>query len=287
MTHSGLAMSALSIAVISLAPEAPEVRRLLFTLAELGFDATIFPAVDGRKAMPVLEDGESVDHRKALLRRRATLYTGEIACFLSHSRAIKQAYARGDERLLILEDDVEILAGFADVVHAVTALPAEAELVRLMGLKRRRRKVIATLASKWSLVRPLRGWCGTQGYIINRAGMAKFIQHADVISMAIDSFYDCFWETGIRCYGIEPHVLVERAHPSSIAKQWGKVKPNAWTNLRWQVFKLYRGVLMRYYRLAHYSDFYPNAFPDDSVKFARSKSNKKTRYSNSPNTLSR
>ncbi|MBQ0758708.1 MAG: glycosyltransferase family 25 protein [Zhongshania sp.] len=263
-------MSALSIAVISLEPQSPSVLNLLSSLADLGFGATIFPAVDGRSAMPELLADESLDQRMAVIRRCAEVSTAEIACFLSHARAIRQAYERGAQHLLILEDDVEILTGFSEVLHAVVALPSDAEMVRLMGLKRRRRKVIARLASGWQLVRPMRGWCGTQGYVINRGGMAKFIQHGQVISMAIDSFYDCFWETGIRAYGVEPHVLVEREHESSIKKQWGNMAPSTMTLARWRAFKLYRGLLMRYYRLANYSDFYPNALPDPSIKFARS-----------------
>ncbi|MEX1668160.1 glycosyltransferase family 25 protein [Zhongshania guokunii] len=264
------ALAQLPTLVISLEPDTADVRDLLRKLAALGFKPQLFAAVDGRSAMPVLRAGESVDQASSLLRRRAILSNAEVGCFLSHARAIREAYAKGAQHLLLLEDDVEIRDGLAEVAEAILALPAEAEMVRLMGLKRRRRKVVASIAERWQLVRPLRGWCGTQGYIINRSGMEKFIRHASCMSQPIDGFYDCYWETGIRCYGIEPHVIAERQRPSSIAKPWGSMKPSRKTVLRWHVFKLARGLIMRRYRLRYLREFYPNQLPDPSIKFARS-----------------
>ncbi|RNL60357.1 glycosyltransferase family 25 protein [Zhongshania marina] len=263
-------MSVLSTVVISLEPQSPTVISLVNALSALGFKAEVFSAIDGRSAMPDLRDAESVDQKMSVLRRRSELTTSEVGCFLSHARVIQQAFDNGVDKLLILEDDVEILAGFAEVVDAIVTLPSEVEMVRLMGLKRRRRKTIATLAGSWQLVRPLRGWCGAQAYVMNRPAMAKFLRQYQTISMPVDGFYDCFWETDIRAYGVEPHVAAERKHVSSIAKPWGTMAPSRMTEIRWHMFKLYRGVLMRYYRLANYSDFYPNVLPDPSIKFPRS-----------------
>ncbi len=205
--------------IISLNPNAERVVTLSQALTTAGISHSFVSAVDGRKSTPPLLEGESLDIRKSLLRHRRLLSNSELGCYLSHYRAIKTAYAQGHERVCILEDDVVLEPGFAQVLQALETQPEEQEMVRLMGLRIRKRKVIGPLtADGHQLVRPERGWCGTQGYVVNRRGMQKIIQHAGNIFEPIDKLYDHFWEYELKVYGVEPHVLYELDHPTSVAK---------------------------------------------------------------------
>lgn len=207
--------------IISLDPAGPLAVALVAELNAQGIQPEFVPAVDGRRGLPSLLGREMFDDRKALIRHGRLLRPAEVGCYLSHYRALQQAWDEGLERICLLEDDVGLEPDFARVLAAIKALPDDVEFVRLMALRIRKRKVLSPLPNCGShrLVRPERGWCGTQGYVMNRAGMRKVLDAAWRIYEPIDKFYDHFWEYGMRHYGVEPHVIYEHEHPSSIQKQ--------------------------------------------------------------------
>lgn len=204
--------------IISLDPASAMAKALAGELRAQGVAFEFVAAVDGRCGLPPLEGREYFDDRKALIRHRRLLRPAEIGCYLSHYRALQKAWDEGVERLCLLEDDVGLEPGFAGVLAAIEALPEDVEFVRLMALRVRRRKVLSSLpgCDPHRLVRPERGLCGTQGYVINRRGMRKVLDAACRIYEPVDKFYDHFWEYGLRQYGIEPHAIYEHEHPSSI-----------------------------------------------------------------------
>jgi len=210
----------ISCRVISLDPASPMASALAESLRAQGVDFHFVPAVDGRKGTPPLVGREMLDNRKALIRHGRLLRNAELGCYLSHYRALQQAWDEGLERVCLLEDDVGLEADFSRVIAAIETLPEDVEFVRLMALRIRRRKVLSPLpgCDSHRLVRPERGWCGTQGYVINRRGMRKVLDAACRIYEPIDKFYDHFWEYDMRHYGVEPHVIFEHEHPSSIQK---------------------------------------------------------------------
>ncbi len=206
--------------IISLNPSSAMALALAEELRTQRVAFEFIAAVDGRQGTPQLQGRERFDDRKALIRHGRLLRAAEIGCYLSHYRAIQHAWDEGLPRLCLLEDDVGLESDFAKALGAIEQLPEEAEMVRLMGLRIRKRKVLSVLPDMEShrLVRPERGWCGTQGYVINRAGMRKVLDTAWRIYEPIDKFYDHFWEYDLRHYGVEPHVIYEHEHPSSIQK---------------------------------------------------------------------
>jgi len=134
-------------------------------------------------------------------------------------RAIKKAYALGYEKLCLLEDDVEIEPEFGRALREINNFIEDFEFVRLMALRVRKRKIVREmLQGSHRLTRPERGVLGAQGYVINRQAMEKIIQYASNIFEPIDKVYDHYWEFGLHQYGVEPHLLWERPHPSSILK---------------------------------------------------------------------
>lgn len=249
--------------VITLNPQSERTQTLLANLAAAGVPAQAFIGVDGRKGMPTMEGEEVLATKETLWRHQCEMTSSEVGCYLSHFRLIRQAYAQGHQRICILEDDVELEAAFASVFPELVALPNEFEMVRLMGLKIRKRKVVETLSDGvHQVVRPERGLLGTQGYLINRRGMEKFLRHACRIFEAIDKVYDHFYEYDLRMYGVEPHLILEMAQPSSIVKSnRARAEVPLWVKVFYPVGKGLRSRQRHRYLRAHYDEFYPAERP--------------------------
>jgi len=258
------AMSTIPCWIITLNPEAPLASALEAALTAQGLPHRFVPAVDGRNGMPALQGRERIDERKALLRHQKVLTPRQVGCYLAHYRAVQRAWDEGLERVCILEDDVGIEDDFAHVLAGIATLPDDVEMVRLMALRIRRRKVVQTVpgADAYQLVRPERGWCGCQGYVINRAGMKKLLDHACVIFEPIDKLVDHFFEFDLRLYGVEPHVCYENPHVSSTRTPGHKPPPvPLLLRLLAPLHKLVFSRTRHRYLKAHASEFYPAEKP--------------------------
>lgn len=249
--------------VITLNPQSERTQTLLANLAAAGVPAQPFMGVDGRKGMPATDGEEALAPLETLWRHQCELTSSEVGCYLSHYRLIRQAHAQGLERICILEDDVELEPAFASVFAELLNLPDECEMIRLMALKIRKRKVVKTFADGvHQLIRPERGLLGTQGYLINRRGMEKFLAHARRIFEAIDKVYDHFYEYDLRMYGVEPHIILEVAQPSSIIKSnRARARVPLWVKIFYPVGKGLRSLQRHRYLRAHQDEFYPAEKP--------------------------
>lgn len=241
--------------IITLNPEGENTRKLVADLHAQGMEANLFAAVDGRQQTPPLEHDEKISPTKSLINRRALLTNSEIGCYLSHYRLIKQAYARGDSHVLIMEDDIAIEPHLKAVVDEIVQLPENFHLVRLMSLKIRKRKVIKNLFPPYQIVRPTRGALGTQAYVVNRAGMEKILSFGAEMCMAIDKLYDSFFLYGLHCYCLEPHCVEELVHESSIKKARTQLDERLWIKAVWHANKLYRSIWRRIDFFKNFSEY--------------------------------
>ncbi|WP_444888256.1 glycosyltransferase family 25 protein [Microbulbifer sp. VAAC004] len=249
--------------VITMYPEGETVNRLLGTLKSQRLRASQVAGVEGRNGIPKLEDDEVLCNAITRWRHLCELKSSEIGCYLAHLRAIRQAYQAGLQRVCILEDDVQVEGDFARVLAELERLPPEVEMIRLMGLKVRKRKIIRSLNDGvHKLVRPERGWCGAQGYLINRCGMEKVLRYARRIFEPIDKVFDHFWQFDLKLYGIEPHLLWETEHISSIEKSnVHKAKVARWLYWLHPFGKLWRSIERHSYLYRFKGDFYPAEKP--------------------------
>lgn len=253
--------------VISLDDQGTQAQELFSVLNAQGVDAKLFPAVDGRKERPALEGNEVLDEKEAKIRHKRSLTSSEIGCYLSHYRSVKQAYDQGYDRVCILEDDVLLEPDFGQCLNKLIELPDEYEMIRLMALKVRARKVIEPLFEDNSLaheiVRPERGWCGAQGYVLSRSGMKKIIDFASRIYEPIDKLYDHFFEFDLRLFGIEPHIIYERVCESTVSKKPKTLpKMSFWDVCMFHLYKGFRSFLRHAYLRKYKDDFYPTHKPN-------------------------
>ncbi|MBD2859379.1 glycosyltransferase family 25 protein [Spongiibacter sp. KMU-158] len=247
--------------VISLNVQAENTQKLLIDLAEQGLEPTIFPAVDGRKQRPELQPDERFSEFLAMVRHKHILTNSELGCYLSHLRGVRKAYDSGYDYVCLIEDDVVIEPRFAEVVNCL--MDDELDLVRLMALKVRRRKILKDLVGEHQLVRPERGTLGTQAYLMSRAGMKKFLDHGSVIYEQIDGVYDHFFLYNLNMYCVEPHVCYELDNGSNIARfnTENVKKPSFVQRLLFHPVKLWFSLRRHYYLNRRRSEFYPAEMP--------------------------
>lgn len=249
--------------VITLDPNASSTQALISRLNECGMPVFLIQGVDGRCAIPALEAEECLDYKAMHWRHLNELTSSEIGCYLAHYRTIKKAYQDGYEKICVLEDDVLLEDDFRSVLDEIFQLPEEFEMIRLMALKIRKRKIVQSFShSKYKLVRPERGWCGAQGYVLNRKGMSKILSSGSRLYEPIDKFFDHFWEHDLQLYGVEPHIIWEAASDSNIYKSAGKqIDVSLMVKLFYHVGKGWRSLQRHFYLKLHYSQFYPTEFP--------------------------
>ncbi|MCO1333743.1 glycosyltransferase family 25 protein [Microbulbifer sp. OS29] len=253
--------------IITLQPRSNSVDHLVSAAKMQRLHVSTIIGVDGRAGRPHLVDGEFIDNETSRWRHLCELKNSEIGCYLAHLRAIRRAYRSGLDRVCILEDDVQLEPSFGRVLAELERLPEDIEMIRLMGLKVRKRKIIQPLNDGvHRLVRPERGWCGAQGYLINRAGMEKVLNYANRIFEPIDKVFDHFWQFDLKLYGIEPHLLWESEHTSSIIKSnIHRANVPRWLYWLHPFGKLWRSVERHLYLKRHAREFYPAQKPIYSI----------------------
>ncbi len=251
--------------VISLDEQSEQTKALLASLRQQGVDASVFHGVDGRKGMPSLQGREKINKLQSILRHQQMLTSSQVGCYLSHYRVIQKGYDEGYDRICIMEDDVILENEFGDCLNRLVDLPEEYEMTRLMALKIRKRKIIKPLfddSDSHDLVRPERGWCGAQGYMLSRSGMKKILDNGYNLFEPIDKLYDHFWEFGLKLYGVEPHLLYEQREESNIQKT-PPSKPYMGIVLKigFHLYKGFRSLKRHAYLNRFRNEFYPTSKP--------------------------
>lgn len=254
---------AIPIKIITLNKHSANLLELLGELSKIGLEAETFDAIDGRRGFPELTKGERIDHSQSSVNRQTKLTSSEVGCYLSHLRAIRESYEAGFEQICILEDDTLPEPFLADVLNEIEKSPCEGELIRLMGLKIHRRKALRPLGYVAHLTRPLKGLCGTQGYVVNRSGMQKILKRGSSITKPIDKFYDHFWDIDLECFSIEPHAIWERDRTqSTISKSCShEITQLLSARLRKHFTKICRSTKRKYYIATRAQHFFPNSKP--------------------------
>ncbi|MES2538045.1 MAG: glycosyltransferase family 25 protein [Pseudomonadota bacterium] len=181
---------------------------------------------------------------------------GEMGCYLSHRQVWSDFLAGDDEVCLVMEDDVEIHPGFAEVVKSLVEARQHWEFVRLFGVFRREVFPVRRLAGGHCLVDYLEQPNGTQGYLINRQAAQRLMVHTGSMWHAIDMAIDRDWEHGVRIMGIEPSVISHQEAFETTLGTWHKLRlplhkkilreyHRAGSNLRKRVWLLQKRMRLR------------------------------------------
>lgn len=167
------------------------------------------------------------------------LSNGERGCYASHLRAWQMLLDSRHEALVVLEDDVRLEPGFATAIEAIAALPANWDMIKLIGHLDARRGQDKqhrprALCPGIELVDYKRVPSLTAGYVISRAGAAKLLASRIPFGRPIDVDLRHWWETELGIQGLSPAVIAldETSEQSSIGAKAPDTLAMSWRKFR-------------------------------------------------------
>ncbi len=198
----------LKIFVISLPDAAERRERAARQLGELGLEFEFFDAMRGER---VIEEGcfEHCDEEEWLLNTGHPMSPGEVGCFASH-RAMWQKCVDLGEPIMIMEDDFQLLPGFAGAVEKVAENIADCGFIRLQSETRARKQRVAERGeyTLWRYTRvPHSCMCNSMTPEVAQSLVAQ----TRAIYEPVDVFIKKYWEHGQPIYGLTPYTVTESA----------------------------------------------------------------------------
>ena len=202
-------------------------------LEELGLQARLWPAVDGRRRRPKLRPGERL--RSAAVNRMvgySPLNNPEIGCFLAHYRLLVHAYNAGHTRVVILEDDAVPNKRLPDTLKAIAQLGASFGLVHLDATSPQSTHVHQLIKAHYAgfpLGNGIELWPGQVAGRDQLAGTHGLVLHRQTIAMLLDRLipiyrpYDIqlLRHSGIRAHCVFPPVTTPGYRlPSQTVVDW-------------------------------------------------------------------
>lgn len=196
----------MKIFVISL-PDALERReRAARQLGELGLAFEFFDAMRGEQ---VMADGyfDGCDEEEWLLNTGHPMSLGEVGCFASH-RSMWQKCVELGEPIMIMEDDFQLLPGFADAVEKVAGNISDCGFIRLQSETRAKKQRVAALGdyTLWRYTKvPHSCMCNS----VTPEVAQNLVEQTNAIYEPVDVFIKKFWVHGQTIFGISPYTVTE------------------------------------------------------------------------------
>lgn len=170
-------------------------------------------------ALPSLEGSDcKYDEQGAFVHRGRKLTPGELGCFGSHVRLLRNFVRQNEyDWVLVIEDDVIIDKNYR-YEHLIRLLERlDINYFRLFS-----RTIVPYKLLGWynerQLLRFLVSPLGTQAYLISKRGASKFLASIDRMTRPIDVEFDRFWSNGLPAYTIFPFPTLELDTGSTIMK---------------------------------------------------------------------
>ncbi|CAN5204091.1 N/A [soil metagenome] len=232
--------------VINLARATERRARLGSALEALGLQAEWLRAIDGASELT-----DAQRSRADQGARRAVspypLSDNEIACFLSHCRAMERLLESGLPMAVVLEDDAELLDGFVSTIEQIGAMTRSFDVIDLHRTFKRG-EIFHPVDGPGTV--PGLGRIGhthvlATGYVISAAGARRFLAQTARFAYPFDKEIHRYWRNGLDLYGIARPVVVQNDAGHSFidedrhqnAVQLRPTYPHAWS--AW--WKLRRG----------------------------------------------
>lgn len=195
----------MKIYVISLPDALSRQASVKQNMDALKLDYEIIKAVDGRK--DGFDTASYYNKHKRLRYFGRDLMNTEIACYLSHKKAIDTFLDSEYDLALILEDDIQLRYDFPEFIQPLKDLKDTFDIVRLYGNNKivdARRREIGLLGKDCWLVRHSSLYGGAHAYFISRKGawkMKNFLENYKT-AYPIDTLFGRSWETNVDCLAV-------------------------------------------------------------------------------------
>lgn len=137
----------------------------------------------------------------------------ELACYLSHLKAIETFLATGDEHALIGEDDLVLRPEFDAALEAAVKYARYWNILRVTGLTPGHPAPLVRLCGDYSLCVNLSRLKGAGAYVIDRAAAAAFLARLLPMRLPFDHAFDREWVMGLRAMYISPFPASQSESP--------------------------------------------------------------------------
>ncbi|MEM6538156.1 MAG: glycosyltransferase family 25 protein [Pseudomonadota bacterium] len=155
------------------------------------------------------------DQNKQRARFGRTLTGGEVGCFKSHYKILRD-HAQATGWLLVLEDDVWFDPDF-NLIELVDHIQSRGlDYCRLYAKHHKSAVVIGMLSGFRQVIRYKTDPYGTQSYLIHARGAARFVEAVKSIEIPVDDELGRFWIHGLWPVCVFPFPIVERSVPSAL-----------------------------------------------------------------------
>lgn len=182
----------------------------------LGIHVTFVEAVVGRDVAGAHEGhgANAAKHRKV---SGGGLLDNEVACILSHKKALARFLGSDLEFALILEDDAVIHGDIGTFLSSVGALGGGLswDVLRLFSKQQGRSYVVTTVAG-FKICASLNYSFGAVANCYTRTGAQKVINCFTDFYLPFDTQLGRVWENKIRIFNVEPCLFGDCSTPSRI-----------------------------------------------------------------------
>lgn len=170
-------------------------------VAAFGPEVVRVPAVDGSVLHPTPAEFSERGYRRFHGRE---INTREVACYLSHVRAIRTFLATGAPHALICEDDIVPVTNLGDILAGAMHHARWWDVLRLTGLSANHPLRLTGLPHGASLCTHLSRMKGAGAYVLNRKAAEAFSRHLLPMWLPYDHAFDREWFFGLRCASVLP-----------------------------------------------------------------------------------
>ena len=156
---------------------------------------------------------------------RRPIGLGEIGCYISHIKAWQTIVDRKLPCGLILEDDIVIEEGLADLAKELGSLPDTFDIVKFFN-KKKNPKIVDSVdfARKYKLCRFKKIPIGNYAQLISLSGAKKLLKTYEKFGRPVDEDIQHWWESDTNVIGVMPSVVRPNESAQSDIDEQGKRK---------------------------------------------------------------
>ena len=128
----------------------------------------------------------------------------ELACYLSHLKAMEAFLATDEKHALIVEDDLVLRPDFDAAIGTAMQYARAWNILRVTGLSRGHPLTLARLSDKYSLCVSFGRLKGSGAYVIDRVAARALLSRLLPMRLPYDHALDREWFLGLRAAYISP-----------------------------------------------------------------------------------
>jgi glycosyl transferase, family 25 len=183
--------------------------KMLEAASTSGIDLIFIDATEGSGID--IENSTSLGYdRSTRLTAFSDMSKNEIACLLSHKRALQNFLAGQQEFAVVLEDDAALAQDFSSAIEGLTHNVINWDIIKL-ECRRQSPKglMIVPVDETHKIYVPLDSE-GTTGLLYSRVGAEKTLSSLNTFSQAFDTHLGFAWKYDLRIAQIFPSLVWER-----------------------------------------------------------------------------